>query len=84
MVGAVVGTTVGVGAGVGGMVVGTVAGVVREPVDEPPGGADVTVDSLVGDEVVEREAGAGAGIDLVRTTCFLAGGAVPAGTGLTQ
>ena len=82
LVGAVVGRSVGEGACVGGAVVGTVAGVVGDRVNDPPGGADVTVDSLVGDEVVEGKPGAG--FALVRATCLLAGGGVPVDTGLTQ
>ena len=82
LVGAVGGTTVGAGACVGGSVVGTVAGVVGEPVNEPPGGAVVTVDSWLGDEVVER--GVGARVAGVRTTWVLRGGGVPAGAGRTQ
>jgi hypothetical protein len=82
LVGAVGGTTVGAGACVGGSVVGTVAGVVGEPVGEPPGGAVVAVDSLVGAAVVV--CGAGDGVDLVRTTCLVEGGSVPADTGRTQ
>ena len=64
-VGAVVGTTVGAGACVGGVVLGTVVGFVGEPV-EPPAGAVVTVDSLVGDEVVGR--GVGTRVSVVGTT----------------
>ena len=76
------GRSVGAGACVGGAVVGTVAGVVGDRVNDPPGGADVTVDSLVGDGVVEGWPGAG--VALVGTTCLLAGGGVPVDTGLTQ